>query len=40
METLQEKIDQLKIKQLKYVGEWEEYDRIGEVIDELVGSDD
>jgi len=33
--TINEKIIQLKTRQSYYVGEWEEYDRLGEVLDEL-----
>lgn len=33
--TIEEKILQLKRKQNNYVGEWEEYDRLEEIIEEL-----
>lgn len=33
--NLQDKIDQLKKRQANYVGLWEEYDRLGEIIVEL-----
>ncbi len=36
--TLNEKIAALKRKQNNFVGEWEEYDKIGEVIDILESS--
>ena len=32
---LEEKISQLKKKQLDLVGLWDEYDKLGEVIEEL-----